>query len=203
MDQRQQISGMILLGTNSNMNLKFTIKLLLNCVRNWKLSQGFTLIEIILYIAIVSIVVTSLVPFAWNVIGGGIKATTEREIYDNARYISEQIKYQIRNATGINSVSSSQISLVTANSATNPTVIAVSGNNMTMKQGTGSTIYLNSQNATVSAVTFTNYTSADNKTENIQFVFTVNAYYPGGGPRQEFNGSVTMEGDAEVRSNTN
>ncbi|HSW96876.1 MAG TPA: prepilin-type N-terminal cleavage/methylation domain-containing protein [Candidatus Saccharimonadales bacterium] len=163
--------------------------------------KGITLIETIIYIAIVSLIMTSLIPFAWNVIEGGVKSSTEQEVFDNARFISEQIKYQIRNATGINSVSSTQISLATANSATNPTIIGVSGTNLTMQQGAGSALNLNSQNATVSGVTFMTYTSGDNKTKNIQFVFTVNANYSGSGSRQELNESTTIEGDAEVRSN--
>ncbi|HSW87944.1 MAG TPA: prepilin-type N-terminal cleavage/methylation domain-containing protein [Candidatus Saccharimonadales bacterium] len=163
--------------------------------------KGITLIETIIYISIVSLIMTSLIPFAWNVIEGGVKSSTEQEVFDNARFISEQIKYQIRNATGINSVSSTQISLATSNSATNPTIIGVSGTNMTMQQGAGSALNLNSQNATVSGVAFTTYTSADNKTKNIQFVFTVNANYSGAGSRQELNESTTIEGDAELRSN--
>ena len=153
--------------------------------RNLKGNAGVTLIETIIYIAIVSVVMMSLIPFAWNIIEGGTKASTQREVFSNARYMSEQIKYQVRNATGINSVASSQISLATANSATNPTIIAVSGTNMTMQQGSGSVLNLNTKNATVSGVAFTGYSSADNKTKNIQFVFTVNANYSGAGPRQE------------------
>lgn len=163
--------------------------------------KGVTLIETIIYIAIVSLIMTSLIPFAWNVIEGGVKSSTEQEVFGNARYISEQIKYQIRNAIGINSVSATQISLITSNSITNPTIIGLSGTNLTMQQGVGSAINLNSQNATMSGVAFTPYTSADNKTKNIQFVFTVNASYAGAGSRQELNESTTVEGDAEVRSN--
>jgi Tfp pilus assembly protein PilE len=183
---QHQISGMILPGTNFNMH------------------KGFTLIELVLYIAIVSMMLITLIPFAWNIIEGGTKSSTQQEVFDNARYISEQIKYQIRNAIGINSVAPTQISLVTADSTTNPTIISLTGTDMTMKLGNGGSINLNSANATISAVSgviFTNYTSADNKTKNIQFVFTTRANYSGSGSRQEFNESTTIEGDGEVRSN--
>jgi prepilin-type N-terminal cleavage/methylation domain-containing protein len=163
--------------------------------------RGFTLIETILYIAIVSIVMTALIPFAWNVIGGATKSATQQEVFSNARFIGERIKYEIRNATGINSVSPSQISLVTSNIATNPTIIDLSAGNLRIKQGTGSVVNLNSNDISISDLVFTNYTSNDNNTKNIQFVFTVNANYSGAGQRQEFNESTTVEGDAEVRSN--
>lgn len=171
-------------------------------IKNFKLEiqQGFTYIEFILYIALVVIILSALIPFAWDAIEAGVKSTTEQEVFSNAQYISEQLKYQIRNATGINAVSATQISLGTSISNTNPTIIGLSGSNLTITQGVGSPINLNSQNASISAVTFTNYTSGDNKTKNIQFVFTVNASYSAS-KRQEYNESTTIEGDAEVRSN--
>src|ERR1700685_365020 len=121
MDPRQQISGMTLHGITFNMKDK----------------NGFTYIEFILYIALVVIILSSLIPFAWNAIEAGVKSTTEQEVFSNAQYISEQLQYQIRNASGINSVTSTQISLGTAISSTNPTVIGLSGSNLTIKQGVG------------------------------------------------------------------
>ena len=164
------------------------------------LERGFTLIELIIYIAIVAIILTSLIPFAWNVIEGGAKSATEQEVFANARYVSERIKYEIRNASGINSVSATSISLSETSGAVNPTVIDLSSSNIRITQGAGSPINLNSSNTTISGLTFTNYTSGDNKTKNIQFTFTVNASF-NGSARQEFTESTTIEGDAEVRSN--
>jgi type II secretory pathway pseudopilin PulG len=161
---------------------------------------GFTFIELLLYLAIVTIMMTALIPFAWNIIEAGVKNSTEQEVFSNARYISEQLKYQIRNASGINSVAATQISLATSISNTNPTIIGLSGSNLTMKQGAASPINLNSQNASISALTFTNYTSGDNKTKNIQFTFTVSASYSAS-KRQEYNDSTAIESSAEVRSN--
>lgn len=164
-------------------------------------NKGFTLIELILYVAIVTLLLSALVPFAWNIIEGGAKSATQQEVFSNARYISERIKYEIRNATGINSVSSTQISLITDNAATNPTVISSSSGMLTLKQGSGSPVALNSPNASVSAFTFTNYTSGDSATKHIQFVFTMKANYPGATNRQEFNETTTIEGSAEIRKN--
>jgi len=164
-------------------------------------TQGFTLIELVLYIAIVAIMMTALIPFAWNTIEGGVKSSTQQEVFSQARYSSEYIKYIIRSASGINSVSPTQISLTTANSGTNPTLISLSSGNITLKQGLSSAVNLNSIDTKVSSLVFTNYSSADNKTKNIQFVLTVAANYPNAGLRQEYNTSTTIESDAEIRSN--
>jgi hypothetical protein len=91
--------------------------------------------------------------------------------------------------------------LATATPATNPTIISLNNGVINMQQGSATPIALNSVNTTISSLTFTKYSSVDGKTLNIQFLFTIAAKYPGAGTRQEFNGSVTMEGDAEVRSN--
>ena len=163
--------------------------------------RGFTFIELILYVAIVTMLLTALVPFAWNIIEGGAKSATQQEVFSTARYISERLKYEIRNATGINSVSSTQISLITDNAATNPTIISSSSGVLTIKQGAGSPVALNTPNASVSAFTFTNYTATASATKHIQFVFTMKANYPAAAKRQEFNETTTIEGSAEIRSN--
>ena len=69
-----------------------------------KQQSGFTFIEIILYFALVAIVMSAIIPFAWNVIGGSVKSSIQQEVFANARYVSEIIKYEVRNSTGINSV---------------------------------------------------------------------------------------------------
>lgn len=165
-----------------------------------KKSWGFTLIEILIYVSIVSLLMTVLIPFAWNVIEGGTKSATEREVFSNARFLSERIKYEIRNATNINSVSSTQISLANLNPNLNPTIINLSGNNMQIQQGSGSATTLNSQDTKIENLTFTNFTSSDNKTKHIKFSFTVSANY-NAGQRQEFNESTTIESSSEIRSN--
>lgn len=164
-----------------------------------KKDQGFTLVELILYITIVVIILSALIPFALDVVGSGAKSSVQEEVTANARYISERIKYEIRNATTINSVTSSSLSLATSVPATNPTVIDLSGSNIRITQGSGSPIILNSNMVSISGLTFTNFISADTKTKNIQFVFTTSSN--SSSARQEYQDSVTVEGDAELRSN--
>lgn len=169
-------------------------------ITEMKNGAGFTFIELIIYMAIVTIMLTAIIPFAWNVIGGGVKSATQQEVFSAARAISERIKYEIRNASGINSVSPTQISLATPFTATNPTVIYLNRGFIHLTQGAGSPIYLNSNNASVSALTFTNYTSSGNTTKNIGFSLTISASYSGT-VRQEFKATTTVSSSAELRSN--
>lgn len=161
--------------------------------------KGFTLIELILYMAIVTIVMGSLIPFAWNVIGGSSKSSAEQEVSSQARYVSERIKYEIRNANGINSVSASSIDLDTDTNAT--TVIDISGGKIRIKYGAdGTPVNLNSDDTNTTVLVFTDYTSADYKTKHIQFSFAIDDNY--NSSRQEYDAPVvTVESGAELRSN--
>jgi len=143
---------------------------------------------------------SSIIPFAWDVIGGSAKSATQQEVNTQARYISERIKYEIRNATGVNYIlGGSFLSLATSNPATNPTLIMRSNGLISIKQGTGDIISLQSSNTEASNLSFTNYSSSDQKTKNVQFTFTINAKF--NSQNQKYNASVTVEGDAEIRNN--
>lgn len=169
-------------------------------VRNIKQNQtGFTFIELILYISILTIILGALMSFALNLVGNGQKSATQQEVYSNARFISEKLKYEIRNATGINSVSSTQISLSTTTPATNPTIIDLSSGNIRIKQGVAAAINLNSASAQITSLTFANLTSADNKTKNIQFLLTVADNFSSSS--QVYTDSAIFQGSAEIRSN--
>ncbi len=182
MDPHQLIFGMTLLGIKINMH-----------------NKGFTLIELILYITIITIVMGALIPFAWSVIEGGVKSSVEQEVSSQARFVSERIKYEIRNANNINNVLASSIDLNTDINAT--TVINLSGDKITIKYGAGGTpINLNSNDTSVTSLVFTDYQSADTKTKHIQFTFTIDDNYTGS--RQEYNApAISLESSAEIRSN--
>ncbi len=163
--------------------------------------HGFTFIELILYISIVTIMLTAIVPFAWNIIGSGSKSATEQEVYSQARYVSERLKYEIRRASGITSVGATSISLTNFSPDTT-TVISLSGGKMQInKNGTGA-VNLNSDDTTITTVggvIFTDYTSADNKTKHIGFTFTIASNFPS--QRQEFKETITLRSSGEVRNN--
>lgn len=178
-------------------------------IKEVKNGAGFTFIEAILYVAIVSIMLTALIPFAWNIVEGGSKSSVQQEVSSNGRFISERIKYEIRNASGINTgvgetdcaSASKVISLSNSNPSLDPTVITYDNINykVTIRQGTGVTDDLNSSDVKVTNFSCSNNTSGDNKTKNISFSFTVSQAYTGS--RQDFKSSMTVQGSAEVRTN--
>src|SRR3989344_1407650 len=138
------IFGTILLGINFNM----------------KNQRGFTFIELILYVAIVTIILSAIVPFAWSAIETGVKSAVQQEVNSQARYVSERIKYEIRNSSGITSINSppNSISLTNFSPDTTTIIDLSSGKVRINKNGTGA-IDLNSANTVINSLTFTDYTS--------------------------------------------
>lgn len=162
------------------------------------MKKSFTLIEVLLYIAIVTIMMSALVLFAWNAIILGAKNNTQQELYAQGRIVSERILAEIRNANGINSVSASQISLI-ENAPNDPTIINVSAGILMIKQGVAAAVPLHSNTITVNSLVFTDYSSADGKTKNIGYVLQVSRNSTN--VAQQYKGTITIESGAEVRSN--
>lgn len=202
-DQERPISGMLFPGITIDMIYTFKIKKRTHnsCRISGRDNSGTTFIELIIYIAIVTIMLSALIPMAWNIIEGGVKSSTQQEVYSQARVLSERIKYEVRNASGINSLTPTSISLANSNASLNPTVITYSGNYVTITQGTSfpTPVRLHSQGTSVSSFVFNSYSSTDNKTKHVQFAFTLSASNPG--PRSEYSENIAIESSAEIRNN--
>jgi prepilin-type N-terminal cleavage/methylation domain-containing protein len=170
-----------------------------------KKNRGFTLIEMILYILIVSIFLGGVVQLAWNSVYGRVKTQVEEHVNYASRFAGKRILYELRNASGINSVSTNSICLSSADSTRNPTHIYLSGGAIRIGWGGGGVtcaattndVLLTGTNVTVPSLVFTNLTSGT-LTQHIQFTFTVSSSATSG--RQEYVASQSYEGSAELRS---
>jgi type II secretory pathway pseudopilin PulG len=151
------------------------------------MKKGFTLIETLLYVVIIGMMLTAIIPFAGNIISAGARSTVQQEISSNARYISEKIKSEIRNCNGTITVAPTSLTLGSDTIALSGTDIQLNGVN------------LNSNDVTITNLHFSNFTTGDSKSKNIQFNFTVNSDFAQ--TRKEYQGSINVQGSAEVRSN--
>lgn len=162
--------------------------------------SGFTLIEMILYLAISSIFLTGLVYFTWDIIYGRVKSFTFQEVNYNIRFASKRITYEIKNAKSVNSITGSSISLQMTDASRNPTEIQLTGGRIRIGYGLSSSCpinnpcYLTSDKVTVNDLAFTDLSSGNSS--NIKFLLTVES----SGDRQEYNNIQTVETAVEVRS---
>src|SRR3990172_1952153 len=80
--------------------------------------KGFTLIELIVYVALVAIFITGAILFSWDVIYGREKSFNQQIVQQNARAALLRISYEIRRAQDIQSVSPTQLVLENGGSQT-------------------------------------------------------------------------------------
>lgn len=169
---------------------------------NQKQTSGFTLIELILYVAIITIFIGGAVQFAWDILYGQVKSSVQQEVNQNIRLASQRISYEIRHASSINSVSGSTLSLemTGVGVSRNPTVFDLSSGQLRIGYGssgpcpTSSPCPLTSNLVDVSSLTFTNLSSGASK--NIMFDITVDY---ANNTRQEFSESSTYSSSVELR----
>lgn len=67
------------------------------------MKQGFTLIEIVIYFALVSLVLGSVTTFTWNLIQDQQKQSSLAEVNDNAEFVIDKVGYYTRRANKIHS----------------------------------------------------------------------------------------------------
>ncbi len=155
-----------------------------------KKQSGLTLIEIIIYVAIVGLMSTALTMMMINIMQLKSKSMAMQEVNSSLRFIVDKINFEIKNAKTLGTISASSI-------ATDRASFSLTAGNIVMMVG-GTVANLNSNLVNISAFTVTNLSSGDSKTVNINYAITGNYINPGG--RSQFTYSTTVDGGAEVRS---
>lgn len=140
--------------------------------------NGFTLIELIIYIALVSIFVTSTMYYSFDILHGREKTIALKKTDEAARSIMARIRFEVSDALTINSVTSTQISLTNRNGSLSPTILTFSGSTVMIQQGVGTTIPLSSNQVAVSNGVFTDLRSTNNQTHDVRVAFTVSQTQP-------------------------
>ncbi len=105
--------------------------------------RGATILEFLIYVAIIGIILISVSRFAMEFIGTQSKAVAVAEVAQNARFAMARMEAEIRGSTGVNVGSSTfgsspgTLSIATASGGTNPTIFTLTAGVLTVKQGTG------------------------------------------------------------------
>ena len=159
-----------------------------------KPQQGFTLIELIIYIGIVSIILVSISYLIIDLISGQSSNTARQEVNQNVRFISSTISRDIRAAQAITSITAD--TLVLAMSGDDVTYNFDVGNlDLTKQVGAGLVEILNSSRIEISG-NFSDQ-SYDSRTQNVRVDLTVSYYNPDNLP--DFNASTNSIFSVELR----
>lgn len=165
-----------------------------------KRKGAFSLVETLLYIAIVSTVIVALTSFLSVNQVTSARNQTVNEVEQQGAQTLQLITQTIRNATSVTGpvvgTPGSTLTLVVTDSAKSPTIFDLSSGAIRIKEGTGTAFNVTSNKISVTSLTFTNLKPGTQK-DSIKIQFTLSYINPGS--KQEFNYSQTFYGTADIR----
>ena len=163
-------------------------------------SRGFTLVETLIYLAIVGLVVTALVQFGLSVSDTRYRNYLAQEVNANARSGMSIVSQKIREAAAINTSTSvfgtdpGTLSLEMADAQVNPTIFTLSGNDgsLQMQEGASAVQTITSAEVRVLNMVFRDLTASSTR-ENIRIEMTMT------GPADEFHYTKTVTSTVSIR----
>ncbi len=127
--------------------------------------NAFTLIELLIYLGIVSGLLVVAGAFTWSIIKGSVKSSCVREVQQNGRLAMEIVTREIKAASGINNPlageSTDTLSLIMSDNGLNPTIFELLNNQILLSQGVDGPYALTTDQVLVSNLNFTNLSYTD------------------------------------------
>lgn len=124
--------------------------------------SGYTLIELLLYIAMVGVLLAAITAFFGVTTDARIKNQSITEVNEQGLFVLDTIAQVVRNGTSISSpaagTTASQLTLAVPTAGLSPTVFDVSGGALRIKEGTASAVALTNSNVQVTSLSITNLT---------------------------------------------
>ncbi len=165
-----------------------------------KANQGFTLVEILLYTALISIMLFAVSDFYFLIIKSRVKNQTIAEVEQQAAQAIQMITQTARNAENVTSPgaggSAAFLTLDAADAAKDSTIFDLSGGAIRIKEGVGSPIVLTNSRVIASGLNFQNL-SYSGTPGIIRVSFTLSRANPEN--RNEYNYSKTFYASASLR----
>jgi prepilin-type N-terminal cleavage/methylation domain-containing protein len=162
--------------------------------------NGFTLIEMLFYISISSVVLLFASMFLGTILESRIKNQMIAEVEQQGMQAVQQITQIVRNGATITTpavgATASSLVLTQYDSAKNPTTIDISGGVLRITEGVSGAIPLTNSKVVVSALSVSNLSRASTP-DTIRIIFTVTATNVGN--RNEYSVSKTFEATANLR----
>lgn len=168
--------------------------------KNNQITKGFTLLELVLSIALVSLLVGIISIFFTTMTRTQTKNQTILEVEGQGVAAMQIITQTIRNAISVNTPisgsSAASLSLAVSNTAKNPTIFDVSENALRIKEGSAAPTPLTNSRIAVSGLTFQNL-SAPDTSGIIRVTFTLSYVNPNN--TSEYDYSKTFIGSASLK----
>jgi len=127
---------------------------------------GFTLLEMIIYIGISSVVLVALLNVMLTIFSTRSKTEAGAEVQQNLRYGVQRITVTARNALGVNTGASTfgsangVLSFAMSGTTLNPTVYSLCGTQLCIKEGVSATVAVTASGALIDEFRLTNLTGS-------------------------------------------
>ena len=162
--------------------------------------KGFTLLELLLYIAVLSFVLLAMMTLFNLLIEVRTKNRVQGEVYMQGQLVMYEFNRIIKDSSDIslpsNGSSTTSATLSHPTVQKNPIKITLDGSKIFIQEGSSPAIAVTNNSVTVTNLTFRNLTRP-NTNGNIQYSFTLSG--ANGTGRNEFNYSTTFYGGASLR----
>lgn len=174
-------------------------------LKRWSITRrrsqaGYTLIELLLYVAIIGVLLGAVVGFLGTVTEARVKNQTISEVDEQGAAAMNYITQTIRNASSISApaaggVASTSLTLVVPTASLSPTIISLSGATLQVKEGAAAAIPLTNSKVQISNIAFKNL-SRSGTSGIVQASFTISRINPTN--RNTFDYEKTFTSSAEV-----
>lgn len=163
-------------------------------------TRGFTIIELLMYIAITPLIVLAISGFAFALLQSREKNQTIAEVEQQGAEVTRIITQSIRNAEAINTPppggTAPLLSLDVVNVASDPTLFDIAGSAIRIQEGSASPALLTNARVIVSDISFQNISRTDTP-GIIRTQFTISHINPKN--RYEYAFTKTFYGSASIR----
>lgn len=143
-----------------------------------KQNKGFTLIETMIYSALISMIIGMILVSVYQLIIGNERIVQKNIIEEEANFLLKKIEWGLNGVSSINSpapgASSSALSINKLNYFYNPVIFDADSGNLRVKKGSGNPAILNSQNVSVNNVKFQRIAAIGNAPEAVKIIINVN-----------------------------
>jgi len=144
-----------------------------------QMASGFTLIEVIIYSALVSLIMMSVFVVVYYVIEANDRSMAKFIAEEEANFLLKKISWVLNGVSAINSpaagASDSKLSVNKINFPDNPVVIDFEANNIRIKRGAKEAVVLNSQNIAIANLEFKHLAPTGNRPAGVKASFNINA----------------------------
>ena len=158
---------------------------------------GFTLMEILVYIGVLSIIVVVISSFLLWLSSSTTKARAMREVLDNARRVVEIMTYEIKKAKSVSSTSTATHLFLENATATEFYLCGTASTTLCLKKEFESPVNLTSDKVEIKNLTFTQIATATT-TPSVQINLKVDYKNPGDIP--EYQASVSITSTVSLRN---